>query len=90
MSLSVRYLCEVMGTSQPNLLMEEAALLTMMQSQAEFRSAIRTSLTPDVGMRRLKRSAAGIEAALREATQIEQMCSTQFPYCKISRIDILK
>lgn len=85
-----KYLCEVMGTSQPNLLMEEAALLTMMQSQAEVRSAIRTSLTPDLGMRRLKRSAADIEAALREATQIEQMCSTQFPYCKISRIDILK
>ena len=85
-----RYLCEVMGTSQTNLLMEEAALLTMMQSQAEFRSAIRTSLTPDTGIRRLKRSASDIEAALREASQIEEMCSKQFPYCKVSRVDILK
>ena len=32
-----RYLCEVMGTSQPNLLMEEAALIAMMESQAEIR-----------------------------------------------------
>ena len=80
----------MMGTSQTNLLMEEAALLTMMQSQAEFRSAIRTSLTPDSGIRRLKRSASDIESALREASQIEEMCSKQFPYCKVSRVDILK
>ena len=32
-----KYLCEVMGTSQPNLLMEESALIAMMQSQAEIR-----------------------------------------------------
>ena len=33
-----RYLCEVMGTSESNLLMEEAALMAMMESQAEIRS----------------------------------------------------
>lgn len=85
-----KYLCEVMGTSQPNLLMEEAALIAMMQSQAEIRSALRTSLTPDEGMRRIRRSAEDIDIALKEAVQVDKMCSRQFPYCKISRIDILR
>ena len=37
LSFVSRYLCEVMGTSEPNLLMEEAALMAMMESQAEIR-----------------------------------------------------
>ena len=103
-----RYLCEVMGTSQPNLLMEEAALMAMMESQAEIRyenvdtkfklsliylssrSALRTSLTPEEGIRRIRRSAPNIDRALNEAAQVEKVCSAQFPYCKISRIDILR
>jgi len=85
-----KYLCEVMGTSQPNLLMEEAALIAMMQSQAEIRSALRTSLTPEEGIRRLRRSVPDIDLALKEAVQVEKVCSRQFPYCKISRIDILR
>jgi len=85
-----KYLCEVMGTSQPNLLMEEAALIAMMESQAEIRSALRTSLTPEEGIRRIRRSVPNIDRALKEAAQVEKVCSAQFPYCKISRIDILR
>merc|ERR1719367_1924574 len=84
-----KYLCEVMGTSKQNLLMEESALIAMMQSQAEIRSALRTSLTPEGGIRRIKRS-ADIDVALKEAVKIEKVCARQFPYCKISRIDILR
>ena len=97
-----------MGTSESNLLMEEAALMAMMESQAEIRSenvetrvelyfslsssrsALRTSLTPEEGIRRIRRSAPDIDRALSEAAQVEKVCSAQFPYCKISRIDILR
>ena len=51
---------------------------------------MRTSLTPDEGMRRIRRSAEDIDIALKEAVQVDKMCSRQFPYCKISRIDILR
>ena len=54
------------------------------------RSALRTSLTPEEGIRRLRRSVPDIDLALKEAVQVEKVCSAQFPYCKISRIDILK
>jgi len=85
-----KYLCEVMGTSKQNLLMEESALIAMMQSQAEIRSALRTSLTPEGGIRRIKKRSADIDVALKEAVKIEKVCARQFPYCKISRIDILR
>ena len=87
--------------------MEEAALMAMMESQAEIRyendgfdfilstyfssrSALRTSLTPEEGIRRIRRSSPNIDRALNEAAQVEKVCSAQFPYCKISRIDILR
>ena len=54
------------------------------------RSALRTSLTPEEGIRRLRRSVPDIDLALKEAVQVEKVCSRQFPYCKISRIDILR
>ena len=54
------------------------------------RSALRTSLTPEEGIRRIRRSAPNIDRALNEAAQVEKVCSAQFPYCKISRIDILR
>ena len=54
------------------------------------RSALRTSLTPEVGIRRIRRSTPNIDRALSEAAQVEKVCSAQFPYCKISRIDILR
>ena len=86
-----RYLCEISATSKQNLLMEESALLAMVQSQtAELRAGLQASLTPDQGIRRLRRSATRIDAALKEAAQVEKFCSKQFPLCKISRIDILQ
>ena len=55
-----------------------------------LRSALRTSLTPEEGIRRIRRSAPNIDRALSEAAKVEKVCSAQFPYCKISRIDILR
>jgi len=85
-----KYLCEISATSKQNLLMEETALLAMIQSQSDISSLLTASLGEDQGIRRLRRSAKSIDAALQEAAQVGQFCHKRFPDCKISRIDILK
>jgi len=83
-----KYLCEISATSKQNLLMEETALLAMIQSQSDITSLLKSSLGENQGIRRLRRSA--IDAALEEAARVGQFCHKRFPDCKISRIDILK
>jgi len=85
-----KYLCEISATSTQNLLMEESALLAMVKSQSEITSLLKSNLAPKEGIRRLRRSAKNIDAALEEAARVGQFCHKRFPACKISRIDILK
>merc|ERR1712083_237058 len=85
-----KYLCEISATSKQNLLMEETALLAMIQSQSDISSLLSANLGESQGIRRLRRSAKSIDAALQEAAHVGQFCHKRFPDCKISRIDILK
>merc|ERR1712083_209729 len=85
-----KYLCEISATSKQNLLMEETALLAMIQSQSDISSILNANLVESQGIRRLRRSAKSIDAALQEAAHVGQFCHKRFPDCKISRIDILK
>ena len=89
-ALYCRYLCEISATSKQNLLMEETALLAMIQSQSDISSLLTANLGENQGIRRLRRSAKSIDAALQEAAHVGQFCHKRFPDCKISRIDILK
>lgn len=82
-----------MMESQAEIRYENADLKSKLLSNYSYfcsRSALRTSLTPEEGIRRIRRSAPNIDRALNEAAQVEKVCSAQFPYCKISRIDILR
>jgi len=85
-----KYMCEITATSQHNLLMEEAALLAMLQSQSEITTLLQATLAPQGGVRRMRRAAKSIDTALQEAARVGQFCHKKFPACKISRIDILK
>jgi len=85
-----KYLCEISATSKENLLMEETALLAMIQSQSDISSLLTANLGENQSIRRLRRSAKSIDAALQEAARVGQFCHKRFPDCKISRIDILK
>jgi len=84
-----KYLCEIGSTSKSNLMMEEAALLAMVRSQAEIQSLIQSHLQSGI-KKRNRRSSPNLDQAFSEAAAVADKCNKLFPTCGISRLDILR
>lgn len=95
-----KYLCEVASTNSLNRLLEEDALLSLIQSDEVVTEFLNQSTAivedPDLRPRRSaeeEEEVKGSEAVngdMEELLEVAEVCGTIFPKCNVSRLDVLR